>query len=285
MSHPKNPHNGRYDFKKLITTHPPLAKFVGDNGYGEESICFFDPKAVKALNQALLLHFYGVVWDIPPHALTPPIPGRADYIHYISDLIGDKKDKQIVRIVDIGVGANCIYPIIGTIQYGWHFVGSDIDKKSIESAQRIIDNNPQLQGKITLRRQSNKNNIFKGVINNEELFDATICNPPFHDSAQSAERGTMRKLRNLKGKNQPKLNFGGRSNELWCEGGELQFITNMIAESVEFKSQCRWFTTLVSKESNLSMLKREIKKAGASTIRTIEMGQGNKRSRILAWSF
>ncbi len=282
MPHPKNPHNGRYDFDKLVETHPPLAEFVGDNGYGEVSICFFDPKAVKALNQALLLHFYGVKWDSPPHALTPPIPGRADYIHYLAELIGDNPDSTIL---DVGVGANCIYPIIGVSQYGWCFVGSDIDKKSIESAQQIIDNNPPLQGKITLRRQTNKDNIFKHIISQDDMFDATICNPPFHDSAQSADRGTLRKLRNLKGKNQPKLNFGGRSNELWCQGGELRFITNMIIESVEFKSQCRWFTTLVSKESNLASLKRELKKVNAQQIKTIEMQQGNKCSRILAWRF
>ncbi|MFI3283299.1 MAG: 23S rRNA (adenine(1618)-N(6))-methyltransferase RlmF [Rikenellaceae bacterium] len=285
MPHPRNPHNGRYNFAELIDAHPALEEFVADNGHGEMSINFFDPKAVKALNQALIRSFYNIeFWDIPSNALTPPIPGRADYIHHLYDLI---KPQNKTVILDVGVGANCIYPIIGAVQYGWSFVGSDVDKTSLKNAQQIIDQNISLHGKITLRKQSNRVNIFKGIINDEDYFEATICNPPFHDSAQSATRGTMRKLRNLKGRNNTKmeLNFGGQDNELWCEGGELQFITNMIHESVIFRNQCRWFTTLVSKEDNLKSLKRVLKNIDVAQYRTIEMQQGNKRSRILAWRF
>jgi 23S rRNA (adenine1618-N6)-methyltransferase len=41
----------------------------------------------------------------------------------------------------IGIGANCIYPIIGNAEY-WSFVGTDIDEKAIENCSTIIEANP-----------------------------------------------------------------------------------------------------------------------------------------------
>lgn len=283
--HPRNRHRGRYDLERLIEAHPDLERFVAENKFGDRSINFFDPKAVKSLNYALLRLYYGVqYWDIPPSALTPPIPGRADYIHYLADLIGVKDG---VRCLDIGVGANCIYPIIGSHEYGWSFVGSDIDPLSIENAREIVERNTTLRGRVELRLQMHKESIFEGVIEQGDYFDVTICNPPFHDSPESAQRGTLRKLRNLKGGKNAKniLNFSGSANELWCDGGELRFITTMIRESANHKKSCGWFTTLVSNEDNLRPLRRELNRLCVREVRTIDMHQGNKRSRILAWRY
>ena len=86
--HIRNKHNGQYDFPLLIENYPPLKRFVSLNPLGVQTINFFNPQAVKALNKALLISYYGIrYWDIPKQYLCPPIPGRADYIHYIADLI------------------------------------------------------------------------------------------------------------------------------------------------------------------------------------------------------
>ncbi len=282
--HPRNRHRSGYDFDALIAAHSALEPFVALNKYGNRSINFFDPKGVKALNAALLaLHYKIEWWEIPPSALTPPIPGRADYIHYAADLIGGGDNS--IRCLDVGVGANCIYPIIGRAEYGWEFVGSDIEPLSIDSAAKIIESNTLLRGHVELRLQSCKESIFKGIIEPGEQFDLTICNPPFHNSAQSAKRGTQRKLKGLRADKTAGLNFAGQSNELWCEGGERLFIERMISESRLFAKQCRWFTTLVSNEDNLPPLRAAIRAAKATEQRTIEMHQGNKRSRILAWRY
>lgn len=284
--HKRNLHNGRYDFSKLISAYSALEKYVAPNKYGGLSIDFFDPQAVRALNRALLTLHYGIeYWDIPKHSLCPPIPGRADYIHYISDLIGEHR--RDVRCLDIGVGASCIYPIIGCSEYGWSFVGSDIDADSIKNAQTIVDNNPTLKGRVELRLQSDANSIFKGIIAENDFFDLVICNPPFHESAESAEKGSLRKLRNLKGERVKKvsLNFGGKSNELWCEGGELRFISKMIDESRLYHDKCRWFTSLVSKEDNLKPLSQQLNSLKIAGYRVIEMQQGNKITRVLAWRY
>jgi 23S rRNA (adenine1618-N6)-methyltransferase len=291
--HPRNRHRERYDFKLLTRCCPELAPYVFVNAYDDESIDFANPEAVKMLNKALLQQHYAIHnWDIPPGYLCPPIPGRADYIHHIADLLGSKNKGIIpvgntIKCLDIGVGANCVYPIIGINEYGWSFVGSDIDPVSIESAACIVNSNPQLHGKIELRLQDNPHEILKGIIQNEELFDLTICNPPFHASKAEARVGTLRKLSNLS-KNKitrPQLNFGGQSNELWCDGGEEKFVSRMIYESKQFATSCLWFSTLVSKESNLKSNYEALMKANALEVKTIPMGQGNKVSRIVAWTF
>jgi len=142
--HPRNRHRERYDFKLLIDSCPELAPHVRMNPYSDESVDFFNPEAVKELNRALLNHYYDIeYWDIPPDYLCPPIPGRADYIHHIAELLGSCNRGKIptgnqIRCLDVGAGANCIYPIIGNKEYGWSFVGSEIDPVAMESSRRQI---------------------------------------------------------------------------------------------------------------------------------------------------
>ncbi len=291
--HPRNRHRERYDFKILIQSCPELAPFVKLNAYNDESIDFFDPEAVLTLNKALLMHYYGIEkWSIPDGYLCPAIPGRADYIHNMADLAGSCNYGKIpkgsnFRCLDIGVGANCVYPIIGSSEYGWSFTGSDTDPVGLQSVAAIVESNPLLKGKIELRLQKNHSDIFKGVIKTDEVFDITICNPPFHASAAEARSGTIRKLTNLNRKqnNTPSLNFGGQSNELWCDGGEQAFVQKMIRQSKLFGASCFWFSTLISKEANLGSAYNELYIVNAAEIKTIPMGQGNKTSRILAWTF
>ena len=280
--HPRNRHQDRYDLNELSRVLPELAPFIKINEYKDQTIDFSDSKAVKALNKAILKSFYGInFWDIPVTYLCPPIPGRADYIHTVADLFTEKKD---LRVLDIGTGANTIYPLLGAHEYNWTMVGSDVDAKALANAESIVQSN-SLQEKISYRHQKSSDNIFKNIIQADEYFDLTICNPPFHESQEEASRGTSRKWKNLGKK--PKdsaLNFGGQGAELWCPGGEKAFILNMIEESLLFRTQVGLFSTLVSKEANLPVLIKTLK-ATTATIRTLEMAQGQKKSRILSWTF
>ena len=306
--HPRNKHHGRYDFDELIKGSPELNKYVITNAYDDRTIDFFDPAAVKMLNKALLKHFYGIAfWDIPENYLCPPIPGRADYIHHIADLLADDKHSgnksrnsifpsegsapahgNEVKCLDIGVGANCIYPIIGCTEYGWTFIGSDIDPVAVESAKNIVRKNPLVKGKIEIRLQPDRANFFKDILLGGEYVDVTICNPPFHSSPEEAREVAQKKIRNLmqnKAGTKPVPNFGGQNNELWCPGGEEQFVRDMAFQSRSFASQCRWFSSLIAKKESLRGVYSALKKVGAVEVKTIPMGQGNKISRIVAWRF
>jgi len=289
--HPNSKHRQRYNFPELIKCTPHLSTFVRRNEFDDLSIDFKNAEAVKTLNKALLKQFYGVEhWSIPQGYLCPPIPGRADYLHYAADLLAENNKGVIpkgenVKVLDIGVGANCIYPLVGHSEYGWSFVGSDVDHLAIQSATSIVKAN-NLSEVISIRKQSSAKQIFTGVIDAKEKFDLTISNPPFHASLKEAGAGTNKKWNNL-GKPQSGnlLNFGGKNVEIWYEGGEELFIKRMITESVDFAKQCLWFTTLVSKKDTLPACYKALKAAGALDVKTINMAQGQKASRILAWTF
>ena len=291
--HLRSKHRNRYDFAKLIEGFAELGPYVKPNKFGDESIDFSDPKAVVCLNKALLKHHYGVKhWLIPEGRLCPPIPGRADYIHHIADLLGESNYGSIptggdVLVLDVGVGANCIYPMLGTIEYDWSFIGTDIDSIAVKNSKKIVEKNELLNEKIDIRLQPNQKDVLYGAIRVEDKVDLTICNPPFHGSEEEATAGTNRKLRNLKLQKPDKTekNFGGKNGELWCEGGEKRFIRNLIHESTKFSTSVFWFSTLVSKHSNLKSIYGALKSADAEEVKTIPMGQGNKSSRIVAWTF
>lgn len=303
MKHSRNLHKDSYPLAQLVQNYPALQPYILVKPDGSKTIDFASPNGVKALNGALLSYYYQVeFWDVPTGYLCPPVPGRADYIHYLADLLA--KDNQAVvptgksiRGLDIGTGANVIYPIIATRSYGWQMVGTDIDIVSIKSANTIISSNPVLTHCIDTRQQHDQKYIFSGVVKPNEYFDFCMCNPPFHQSAEQARAVSQRKIQNLS-KNKVKRgshvsaekhnntrNFSGQSNELWCEGGELQFIQRMITESREYATQIRWFSSLVSKKDNLIHIYKSLRELGVTNVKTVEMAQGQKVSRFVAWRF
>ncbi len=277
--HPRNKHNKGYEFDQLIESSPSLKNFVGLNKFGNVSINFSDPKAVKELNKALLKHHHGIkYWNFPDENLCPPIPGRADYIHHLRDLI----QKDNTKVLDIGTGATCIYPLLGVSEYKWDFVGTDISRNTLLSAQNIIDKNG-LNQKIELRFQKDENHILKNIIKESDRFDISMCNPPFFGSAKEAKGANARKSRNLG--NNAIRNFSGNNNELWYKGGEKAFLHTYLYESSLFPKSSEWFTSLVSKKENVPTLETSSKKLGASDFKVIPMQQGNKVTRIVAWRF
>lgn len=291
--HIRNKNRERYDLNALKIAEPQLENHIKPNKFGDESVDFTNPEAVKLLNKALLNHYYGIKnWDFPTENLCPPIPGRADYLHYIADLLsqsnfGTLPQGDKITTLDIGVGANCIYPIIGVAEYDWNFIASDIDANSIESAKNIAETNESLKNKIDCRLQENPKEFFNGILGKDEKIDLSICNPPFHATPEEAQKGSRRKVQNLSGKKikSPELNFAGISNELIYPGGEFAFIQNMILESKNFAENCYWFSTLVSKESNMKKIYRTLEDAAITNLKTIPLGTSNKSSRIIAWTF
>ncbi len=299
--HARNLHQGRYDFSVLVKVLPELKAHIVTTPKGESSIDFANPQSVILLNKALLKHYYGVTeWQIPSGFLCPPIPGRADYIHRLADVLSSEckgLKHGLINALDIGVGANCIYPIVGVRAYGWRYVGSDIDPISVENAQRIVERNSRLKGQIECRLQSDRTSMFANVIRPGEFYDVTTCNPPFHRSEQEAAQGSERKQRNLaankvkrrgtsatEAKNTT-LNFGGQKAELWCPGGEATFVKQMATESRLYAQQVAWFSTLLSKKENVRWLKKQLQSVGAVEAKVVEMQQGQKVSRFVAWTF
>lgn len=289
--HPRNRFRDGYDFARLTTALPALAPFVQRSPRGDATIDFANSAAVLALNQALLKDAYGLEWSVPAGALCPPIPGRVDYLHHLADLLSGGDEAAIPRgstvsVLDLGAGASCIYPLLGAREYGWRFVATECAQASHRWARQIVRINPAVARLIEGRHQADPLACFANVTAAGERFAASMCNPPFHASAEEAAAGSARKRRNLRlPADAAALNFGGAPGELWCPGGESGFIERMIAESAARPRLCFWFTTLVSKSTHLPRLHRALAQTEATEVRTLPMAQGQKQSRILAWTF
>jgi 23S rRNA (adenine1618-N6)-methyltransferase len=296
--HPRSRHRGGLDFPRLLAASPALAAFVAPNAYGAASLDFADPAAQRALAAALLKVYYSVDgFSLPEGYLCPSVPGRADYVHSAADLLADSKGGAVprgvrVHLLDIGTGASGVYGLIARGEFGWRITGTDIDRGALDSLTTIIETNQGLRGGFELRLQASPAQTLSGVVRPGDRFDLTLCNPPFHASAREAQEGTQRKWKNLgraaqqgKGGQPPALNFGGRERELWCPGGESAFVRGLIGESAQFGQQALWFTSLVSKRETLPAVERALRAAGVRERRVVEMKQGQKTSRMVAWTF
>lgn len=288
--HPQNPFAAPYPLAELVQLQPALAAYLKTTPDGRETLNFAEPAAVTLLNTALLQWQFGLVhYHVPPGYLCPAVPGRLDYLLYLQDLLtasfqGKKVPAAAVQLLDIGCGANLIYSILAAKALRWQAIGSDIDAKALQNAATLIEQNG-LQRQLSLRQQADPQAIFHGVIQKGDYLDLTLCNPPFHDSPDAAAAGSARKQRNLGLDSAAPLNFAGQANELWCVGGEPAFLRRMLAESKDFAHQVYWFSTLVSKQQHLAKLQQQLQQLEATQVQVIEMSQGNKQSRILAWSF
>lgn len=291
--HPRNIHQAGYDFPELETANPALKDYIIETPFGKTSIDFADPKAVVELNTALLKAYYHVQnWSILKNSLCPPIPGRADYIHYAADLLAADNDGVLptgpqVHVLDIGTGSSTIYPILGERIYGWKFLGTDIDINALHHARSLVKANQGLSRKIVFQLQENREHVFEGILNEDDYFDLVVCNPPFFASREENWQKTSKKFHNLTKEKEalPVRNFGGHANELWCEGGERKFVRTMINESMSYRKQLGWITSLVSNKDNLRPLIATLEYNKASKIEVINIAQGQKAIRILAWKW
>lgn len=268
---------------------------VRDNAHGDLSIDFADAQSVRLLNRALLQSWYGVQgWTIPPDYLCPPIPGRADYVHEMADLLAQDFRERLpvgpeVTGLDVGVGANLVYPLVAVGEFDWTMIGSETDPVALNNAAAILTANPAMAARIQLREQGDTSQVFAGVVRDDEYLDFTLCNPPFHATLADAAAGSQRKWQNLGREREqgsaPTLNFGGQAAELCCEGGEVGFISRMIRESLALRGRCLWFTSLVSRHTNLPLLREVLLEVGVVESQELIMTQGQKQSRVLAWTW
>ncbi len=282
--HDNNLHKHGYDLELLAQSYPQLKSHFITKEDGLISIDFTNPESVLVLNSALLKEHYGVTdWELPENYLSPPIPSRVDYILHLADLVG----KNNITGLDIGTGANMIYPILGTAIFNWKMVGSEVDEDSYAFAKALQEKislpKSHKISNIKLRLQEDRGSILKNIIKPQELYDFTMCNPPFYNSEEEAFKANRRKNKNL-GNGIGWRNFAGKSHELWCNGGEALFIKRLIKESADYKSQVGWFTSLVSRKENLLKLEKQLTKMKA-TYKVVPMNSGNKKSRFIAWKF
>ncbi|KAL3666227.1 hypothetical protein V7S43_009012 [Phytophthora oleae] len=283
-------HRNRYkdnppDFYALGQQYPEFKQYLRnvDDIKCRASLAWDDPFAVRELTKTLLLHDFGLEWDIPINRLCPPLPNRLNYLHWIEDLIApanwsevaasEKKSNDAVSGIDVGTGANCIYALLAATMNKWKFIATEIDAESYECAKENVTRN-HLEKLISVKR-THTNNLLLEPLQNEPpdlKFHFVMCNPPFFDSMSEADTN-------------PDSSCMGSVNEMVFPGGEVAFIGNMIMESEQLQNRVLWFTSMVGKKSSLRKLLALLRGAKVQSTRTTEFFQGRTKRWGIAWTF
>lgn len=277
--HPENKYfENPPDFKLLAAKYPLFDKFVFQNKFGSFSINWKDRNALKELTRTLLIEDFNLsYWDIPDGYLIPSITSRCNYIHWIKDLLNSDefdldKNEKIIGI-DIGTGANCIYPLLGHQIFNWDFKASDINEESLNIAETIVEEN-NLKSFITLCHQHDSFKIFENIIKKNDFFFFSMCNPPYFSLEEEIKHDN------------PNTACEYNSKEVYCEGGEFKFIIRMIEESEKFKFNVLWFTTLIGKKITLDKILKIISKNSyVKIIKKTTFYQGKLARWGLSWTY
>ena len=296
------------DFATLAATRPRLLPYLIETKDGRHTIDFSSWDAVFELNRALLDACYGVKhWEVPRGHLCPPAANRANYVHWIEDLLALSRPASAsasaagpaVVGLDVGVGASCVYPLIGASLNGWRFVGIDVTDVAVAGARANAAGNPAIRHLVEIRdartfhlartsptpenqtrtSDSRGGSLLLPAIDDHETFAFCMCNPPFFDSDIGAEE--MRRRKN------PGSDFGGSDAETSCPGGERAFTARLFEDSLALRDRVHWFTTMCGKKETVKHLRRALasRDARVAAVRTTVFRQGKTARWGVAWSF
>ncbi|KAG7208917.1 hypothetical protein KM043_015097 [Ampulex compressa] len=275
--HPKNKYKKYPDFKLLAIVYPEFQKVASVDLSGEVRLDFKNEESVRVLTEVLLKHDFNLNVKIPKKNLVPTLPLRMNYVLWMEDLMhyASHPDMETVTGIDIGTGAVCIYPLLCAKMYKCHMIATEIDKQSVQTSIEHVKNN-NFEDLITVHLVDGQN-LLKDVIEDDKVYQFTMCNPPFFDVGENADKTE----KELPPRNAPT----GSEQELTTEGGEKQFVTKIIEESLEIKDRIKIYTTMVGQKSNLSILIKTLRKEGIQNSTWTEFCQGHTKRWGLAWTF
>eukprot|EP00466_Bigelowiella_natans_P017952 jgi/Bigna1/88320/estExt_fgenesh1_pg.C_300147 len=276
--HPRNIYSGKEpDYKELAQKFDFFATHMRVNpDTGRPYIRFNDPKATIALTRALLKKDFNLEWQIPPGRLCPPVPNRLNYVLWLQDLLKlnkPSKENQPVVGIDIGTGANCIYPLLGTsLCKSWSFIATDADEKALEIAKMNVDAN-HLQSRIQLRKVDQSARLQAALKSEDgDQIAFCMCNPPFFGSTLDIKQTNDATL-------------VGTKEELVCEGGEEKFVEGIIQDSIRLKHRVRWYTTMLGKKSSVKTVLRMLREADVKNVVTTAFLQGRTSRWGVGWCY
>ena len=286
MSNAKNKKNIFYndfkpDFLTLIKEFPELKKYIlkqNEDNEGEFQFDWSNNELSLLMDKSILNYYFDIkYYDIPKGFLIPPIPSRINYINLINSiitkLINDIDIKNIIGI-DIGTGANIIYPILGYSIYKWKFICTEINKEAYNNAKLILQKN-NLENNINIIKQNNKDNIFISILNRENKYIFSMCNPPYYNYENEI------KLEDKKRDNE--YNF----DEIYYKNGEYGFFQRYFEESICYKNNVFLYTILIGKKINAENIYDKLS-SYSDIIKIYNMQKiltGNNVRYIIYWSF
>ncbi|KAK2714144.1 U6 small nuclear RNA (adenine-(43)-N(6))-methyltransferase-like isoform X2 [Artemia franciscana] len=241
---------------------------------GKATLDFKDQEAVACLTSSLLFRDFQLRVHLPPGRLIPTLPLRLNYLLWIEDLISllPVEYHENVCGVDIGTGASCIYPLIGSKKFGWKFLATEIDAENFEYARKQVQDN-YLEDYIKVIKVNGVESL-RNIVGNQS-FTFTMCNPPFYAEDNEKQKNN---------RPSPRHDYGGQEMEVAVEGGEVSFVKKIVEESKFLRDQILIFTTMLGHKVSVKPVKRLCEAAGASVC-TTEFCQGRTMRWGVAWTF
>ena len=242
----------------------------------------------QTLAKAVLRVYFKVEVDLPSDRLIPSVPVRYQYIQWIQRLLEscnsfsdlDSESNAQSSGLDVGVGASCIFPLLGcAANPNWRFYGTDIDERSISVSNSNIFKN-ELSFRIRLYLMTTESPLFPLDIIGAKTLDFTMCNPPFYGSRKEIEKRAAAKG------HEPKAVCTGADVEMITPGGEVAFATRMLDESCALATRVRWYTTMLSKKESIEPVITHLKEAGCTNWAITKLKPGEFTVRwVVGWSW
>nr|CAB3263768.1 T-box-containing protein 2-like [Phallusia mammillata] len=277
--HPKNRYKHEPpDFEKLAECFPNFRKHVQHSKRTKKPfVNFRNPNAVRELSKCLLRNDFNLNVELPSDRLSPTVPSRLNYILWLQDLLQCLPTQNRYVVFDIGCGSSCIYPLLGVkLNDNWTFIASEIDAKNFEYAQRNVTTNG-LSERVLLHQVLESDNLFSPLGDTDEV-DVCMCNPPFFNSKDDAEKSWQRPSANS--------SCSGDGKEMIFEqGGDLAFAERLLRDSSKVKGRIKWFTIMFGKKLSFTSFKLKLKTSGVSALTSTEFCQGKTMRWAVAWSF
>jgi 23S rRNA A1618 N6-methylase RlmF len=275
--HPRNRYQRPPDFAALAAHHPDtFGKFVRTDARGHASIDWDDGAASRALTAVLLLHDFGLRWDMPAGHLCPPVPNRLNYLHWVEDLLALRAPgaasaaesgetagsasssstgavaaaaaavpsaDEPLRCLDIGTGASCIFPLLGAALHSeWRWIATDVDAASVAAAAANVSRN-KLEARIRCRLVAPHDPLLAAIDSSAASVSSGGSGVGGHGGFAFCvcnppffEAGAPRRLAERIGERGAGPCEATRS-EAEAEGGEVGFVGRIVQESIDRAAQ------------------------------------------------
>ncbi|KZT53193.1 hypothetical protein CALCODRAFT_440486, partial [Calocera cornea HHB12733] len=270
------------NFVELAEAYPPLKPHVFLR-QGQPALDFRDPNVQRRLTEAILHRDFNLKLALPNNRLCPAVPNRWDYVAWINEILVSSYDVSPSSIhgIDIGTGASAIYTLLGCRSHAsWSMVGTvDVDATSLHWARENVALNG-LQDRIEVMAVDMSQPIVQPLVAHPDIqFDFLMCNPPFYSSADEiADLAAMKEF-------DPNGVCTGSDNEMIIAGGEVGFVGQIVRESVQLRTRCRWYSSLLGKLSSVREIVELVRSEKINNYVIGEITQGRTKRWAIAWSF
>ncbi|KAF9208268.1 hypothetical protein BGZ49_009320 [Haplosporangium sp. Z 27] len=120
---------------------------------------------------------------------------------------------------------------------------------------------------------------FENLIHGIDMYHFCMCNPPFYEDENEIKESFEAKIE------LPSAICKGTSNEMMTVGGEVQFVKQMIDESLQLQTRIRWYTSMLGKKSSVDKIIDHFKECNIPNYTLTTFHQGRTTRWGVAWSF